>query len=58
LAKISGRSRAPTYAEAPVTVSAAETGGGIRDWIDILEAERTRSDGVRFRLHRFGGPPR
>jgi hypothetical protein len=27
-----------------VTVSAAENGSGVRDWIDILEAERVRTD--------------
>ena len=34
----------PTSASPPVTVSAAETGSSVRDWIDILEAERARSD--------------
>jgi hypothetical protein len=34
----------PTYAVPPVEVSAAETGASLRDWIDILEAERARTD--------------
>ena len=34
----------PTYASPPVTVSAAENGSSLRDWIDILEAERALTD--------------
>jgi len=34
----------PTHATPTVTVSAAESDGGIRDWIDVLETERARSD--------------
>ncbi|HEX6350423.1 MAG TPA: DinB family protein [Candidatus Dormibacteraeota bacterium] len=34
----------PTHAQPPVTVSTAETDSGVRDWIDMLEAERARSD--------------
>jgi hypothetical protein len=34
----------PTSASPPVTVSAAENGSSVRDWIDILEAERVRTD--------------
>jgi len=34
----------PTYGQSPVNVSSAETGGGIRDWIDVLETGRAASD--------------
>ena len=34
----------PTSAPPPVTVSSGEEGSALRDWIDILEAERAASD--------------
>lgn len=34
----------PTYASPPVTVSSAENGSTLKDWIDLLEHERSLSD--------------